>query len=218
MANKKMTWKNIVAKTPEEKMTRIEVSEEIFAVPAIEVKHTLNMQEMANFVSNVVSMCFDMEKAEYTPEFYSFAMRLNVLGCYAGIALPEGKNGAVKSMVEKAYAVLYGTDLYERVLSCINEAQFEAITRAVDAQISFNRDLITSAAVQRVSQMIERMDGIVSDEMGALDKIDIDGLTQAVSRLTEGTTHIAPAKGETEIPVEKKIIPLDRGNNEEADE
>ena len=126
MANKKLTWKNLVVNVPVATKT-VELDEAVFGAPSIEVKHTLNMDEASAFVADIVNMCIDEDEAEYTPEFFDFANRLCVLCHYAGIPLPSGKDGAVRSMAKTAYYTLYETDLYSNILTAINFEQYQML-------------------------------------------------------------------------------------------
>ena len=94
MANKKITWKNFIANMPQDTTATIELNPEVFGVESIEVKRTLDMDAMSEFVGNVVAMCIDKDTAEYIPESYDFAIRLNVLNHYAGIPIWQGWCGA----------------------------------------------------------------------------------------------------------------------------
>lgn len=185
MANKKITWKNLIVNYPEESKATVELDEAIFGVPSLEVKHNLNMKEMASFISDVVSMCIDEAEAEYTPEFYDFAIRLSALNHYAGISLPTGRDGAVQHMMEKAYTVLYTTDLYDKVYAKIDMDQFGSMLDAINERIRFIRDLLVSSSAQKLGELLQAVDDMVNEGKSALEQLDGEQFAQALENMAK---------------------------------
>lgn len=185
MANKKITWKNLIVNYPEDSKATVELDEAIFGVPALEVKRNLNMKEMASFISDVVSMCIDEAEAEYTPEFYDFAIRLSVLNHYSGVPLPTGKDGTVQHMMEKAYIVLYTTDLYDKIYSKIDTHQFGSLLDAINKRIRFNRDLLVSSSAQKLGELLQTVDNMVSEGKNALEQLDGERFAQALENMAK---------------------------------
>lgn len=185
MANKKMTWKKFVVNTPDNKVATVELDEKVFGIPSIEVKHTLTMNEMISFVSDVVSMCVDEDSAEYTPASYDFAIRLCVMNYYAGIPMPSGSDSAVHGMLETAYSVLYETDLYDRIIKNVNDDQFFAMTDAVDEHIRYMRDMLVSSAARKSMELISKMDEMMRDSKNVLDQIDSENFAKAVEHMSQ---------------------------------
>lgn len=185
MANKKITWKNFIANMPKDATTTINIDPSLFGVDSLEIKRTLDMNEMTEFVSNVVTMCIDSDAAEYVPESYDFAIRLNVLSMYAGIPLPTGKDGAVQSMLKKAYFVLYETDLCDKITACINQVQFKALLDSISERIRFERDMMVSSAAQKVNELIGKMDEVMSESQNVLGQIDSENFGKALESMSK---------------------------------
>lgn len=210
MANKKITWKNLIVNYPEDSKATVELDEAIFGVPALEVKRNLNMKETASFISDVVSMCIDEAEAEYTPEFYNFAIRLSVLNHYAGIPLPTGKDGTVQHMMEKAYVVLYTTDLYDKVCSKIDADQFRDMLAAISERIRFNRDLLVSSSAQKLGELLQAVDNMVNEGKNALEQLDGEQFAQALesmAKLGVVERHDVSAD-ETEIHSDNNVVQM----------
>lgn len=207
MSEKKLTWKNIAPGMTDENEAIVELdNEEFWGVSELKVKHTLSMQEMGAFVGSVVSMCIDEENAEYSPEMFNFATRLSVMHYYAGIPFPSGKDGTVQRMSSKAYFILYDTDLYENVLKHINLVQFDTMTSAIRTRIQFYRDLFVSAAVQKVTGLLEKMDEQMNEGMDALRQIDLDGLEQVAKQVSEKGFAISDPKEEKRVSISDKNV------------
>ena len=184
MANKKITWKNFIANMPQDTTATIELNPEVFGVESIEVKRTLDMDAMSEFVGNVVAMCIDKDTAEYIPESYDFAIRLNVLNHYAGIPLPSGKDGVVQHMLRKAYFILYETDLCDKIMAHINQSQFRSLLDSVSERIRFERDMMVSSVAQKVNELVNKMDEVMSESQNVLNHIDSDNFGKAIENLS----------------------------------
>lgn len=185
MANKKITWKNFIVNMPLGATATINIDPEVFGADSLEIKHTLDMNEMTEFVSNVAAMCIDSDTAEYIPESYDFAIRLNVLNMYAGIPLPSGKDGAVQSMLKKAYFVLYETDLCDKITACINQVQFRILLDSISERIRFERDMMVSSVAKKVTDLIDRMDEVMGESQNVLSQIDSENFGKALENMSK---------------------------------
>ena len=134
-----------------------------------QVKRTLTLPEMMNFVTNIVDSCVDGEMGEYTPEAYDFAVRVNVLKCYANFAMPEN--------YEKQYMLVYNTTAFDQVMRHINKDQFGDMMRSVDKKIKFMLDILSSSAAAKVSEVIEKFNDIGESFAKAFTNIDAGAMT-----------------------------------------
>lgn len=119
---------------------------------SIQIKKTISLPEMMEFVQEVVEACVDGETGEYTPEAYDFAIRNAVLTHYANFAMPKN--------LEKRYWFLYNTGAFQQVVDSINEYQFNDIIRAVDRKIKYMLDVISAAAVSKINDVINKFNEI----------------------------------------------------------
>lgn len=143
-----------------------------------EVKKRLSLTEMIEFVNEVVESCVDTESGEYIPEAYNFALRCAILTKYANFTLP--------SNLERRYEVVYGTSAVEQALEYIDEAQFEDIRGAIDEKVSFMLDVISSAAVSKINEVVGKFAEIAqtsSDVFGGVDPEDMAKVMRGISKI-----------------------------------
>lgn len=108
---------------------------------------TLSINDMMQFVSNVVSGCFSSDGNVYMPEVKDFFIKFNILEMYANFAMP--KNASSR------YDLVYRTDAVESVIARINHNQFDEILDSIDKKID--------SIVQSNSNLIAaKMNDIVS--------------------------------------------------------
>ena len=156
---KKITFNMLSAKIEKNKAVQLQV--DWFGDGQIDVRHTLDMEEAMSFVQEVALSCFDTEKAEYMPEIFDFAAKVNMLVCYAGFDAPKD--------IKKAYRVVYDTDICDRVLGVINQGQFNILLSAAREKIMHMKDAAISTAAYRVNELTNKMNEVMqnSDEMFA---------------------------------------------------
>lgn len=90
----------------------------------ITVRPLLSFGETMRIVNNVMDACIDSETGYFIPETIDFALRFNIVSMYACVEMPDD--------VQQQYILLYATDLYDTVLSNVNQAQIETIKNAVN--------------------------------------------------------------------------------------
>lgn len=156
----------------------------------IEVKTTLSLQEMLQFVEDVVSSCVDKATGKYIPEIKMFSVKIGLLTMYANFNLP--------SNVGKQYELIYNTSAISQVLGVINPVQYDEILAAIDSRIEHELALMNSAVSSKVNELTHQMNdaaqkiesafsGVTADEINALmknisamDNIDEEKLAKAV--------------------------------------
>lgn len=87
----------------------------------IVLRTMVSLTEFEQLTAMIVSQCWNGEY--YQIAQMDFAIRCGVVSCYTNVTLPED--------AEQAYALLYGTDLYETVYGHLNAAQLDALNSAV---------------------------------------------------------------------------------------
>lgn len=118
----------------------------------IQIKKTITLPEMMLFVQEVIEACIDGENGEYIPEAYDFAVRSAVLTRYANFAMPAN--------LDKQYWLVYNTRAFQQVINHINEYQFNDIIRAIDRKIKYMLDVMSSAAVSKIHEVIDKFNDI----------------------------------------------------------
>lgn len=151
----------------------------------IEVKKNLSLPEAVAFVSNVVQLCF-AENGEYMPELKDFGIRLNVIARYTNIELDDSTGNV--------YDVLYGNDLFETVLSEIDNGQLKSIVYGIDQRIKLTNDMNAVSFNNNMAKLQEQM-------MNFIDKFE--DLFSGISK--EDLEMIAKAVGGDDISVEQLV-------------
>ena len=173
MKGKKITFNMIAA--------MIDQSEPVGTITygdvVIDVKNRLNMKQSMQFVQDIVDICFNDEEAEYIPEVFDLSVRICTMMHYAGFDAPKD--------VAKAYAVLYETDLFNRVIELIDGEQYDRLIDGALEKVHFKRDLLKATAAQKTIELINMMDGIVAKSAEAMKKMDTEKLTSAMNNLSD---------------------------------
>ncbi len=144
---------------------------------AIQIKKTITLPEMILFVQEVVEACVDGENGEYIPEAYDFAIRSAVLTHYANFAMPTN--------LDKQYWLVYNTRAFEQVINNINEHQFNDIIRAIDRKIKYMLDIMSSAAVSKIHEVINKFNDIAETGEKVFSNTSADEIADFVSGISK---------------------------------
>lgn len=164
----------------------------------ITIRKTLSLHEMLDFVQEIVESCVDGETGEYIPEAYDFAVRVGVLTRYANFTMPAN--------MEKKYWLVYNTRAFQQVLNHINEYQFNDIIRTVDKKIKFMLDVISSSAVGKLNEVINKFGEIADISSKVFGGNNADDIANIVK-------NMAKVKDMSEEDLAKIII--NKADNEE---
>lgn len=143
----------------------------------IQIKKIIALPEMISFVQEVVESCIDNETGEYLPEAYDFAIRVGVLTRYANFTMPAN--------MEKQYMLVYGTGAFDQVLLHINNTQFNDIVRAIDKKIKFMLEVISSSAVTKINDVINKLGEIASAGEKAFEGVDADNMAKVIQGVSK---------------------------------
>lgn len=173
MKTKKMTFNMLAANAPDIKIIDITADGDV----TLGVKERLDMKHALQFVQDIVSICFDQEETTYYPEIFDAAVRMATLMHYAGVESPKDVN--------KAYAVVYGTHIYERICDVIDKEQFMALVDGARKNIEFKRDLLAATSAQKVADLISRVEDVIANLAEITKNVDTDGLVDKMNDITE---------------------------------
>lgn len=143
----------------------------------IQIKKTITLPEMMLFVQEVVEACIDGETGEYIPEAYDFAIRSAVLTHYANFAMPAN--------LEKQYWLIYNTRAFQQVLNNINEQQFNDIIRAIDRKVKYMLDVMSSAAVAKINEVIAKFNDVADVSTKMFDGASPDDMAKFIGGITK---------------------------------
>lgn len=164
--------------------------------PVIQVKNRLTMQEAMEFVSYVCSLVTNEETGEYTPEVEDFANRLYTIVCWGGVKEPK--------TADEAWNLVYSTNLYDRVLDCIDHDQYDILVWAIDRKIQFFKGRMEAACASEVRALMTKMDEVMESGARMLSELDNRETLNAISdmaKLSEANEH--PKKADNLIPFGK---------------
>lgn len=143
---------------------------------ALEVKKVLSLNEMLEFVSNVVESCFSSDTGAYLPEVKDFAMRCAVLEYYGNFSLPEN--------TEYKYELVYGSDAVMFVMQHVDGYQFNEMMSAIDKKIEHRAQSNIEALTKQMNDVINGLSEIeksVSEIFGGVDNATITKIAEAIA-------------------------------------
>ncbi len=143
----------------------------------ITIRRVLPLEDVMQFVTDVVSSCVNPDTGEYIPEAKDFAIKSGILSVYANFNLP--------SKVEKQYDLIYRTDVVEQVVQYIDRNQFQEIRDAIDENISHKIRVTESIAAAQVRELMARVSGIVEQVERLFGTVGEDGLGSVVQKIAQ---------------------------------
>lgn len=197
---KKLTFNMIAAEIQPEEPVMITVRG--FEDQPIAVQKTLSFKQALSFIKNTTAMVVDAEMGEYMPEIFDFALKLNVIMSYADIPVPKD--------LEKAYKVVYESNLYDSVMDVINSEQYYILEDAVSDRVQYLRDTLVSGAAIQVNAMIKKMEDMMGDSLKTLNEFNSDSFLNALNSMQN---VVSAADGEQQAEPNKmgEVVPFTKG-------
>lgn len=159
-----------------EKAVRVPAAEVDWHGETLIVKPMLSLSEAAAFVRKVTSDCFNPDTGEYQPEAKAFATKRCMVALYTNLTLPKNN--------EAQYQLIYGTDIIEVICTCINQAQYEEIERAIEERIEVILDAAIGDVKERLESAVSSIQ-TVAESLGAvfggIDREDVEALARALA-------------------------------------
>lgn len=173
MKSKKVTFNMIAVDLKDAERNELVVSDDI----TMEVKYRLNFKEAIDFAQSIVSICFDEDDIDYYPEIFDAAVRISTMMVYAGVDAPKDIN--------KAFNVVYGTDLFERIMGMIDMNQFNILVEGAKRKIIFKRNLIESNAAVKVSDLLARIEAVTKQSEKVMENVNTDELVKSMGEFVK---------------------------------
>jgi hypothetical protein len=173
MSKKKRVSINALDKVWKEEFTN--TTTQIWHGVEFEVKRTIGMTEMLEFVDDVTKSCFQ-ENGGFLPEVIEFAVRSNLVLKYTNLSLPDA--------LEHRYALLYETDLVDVIQDAIDQNQFIEIHQAVYDKVEH---LCRTNAIEvqnrlgRVVTAFESVQEQLEQTFSGISQEDVTNLTKALT-------------------------------------
>lgn len=143
----------------------------------ITIRRVLPLQEVLQFVEDVVSSCIDSDTGRYIPEIKAFVVRASVLTRYANFTLPKDP--------EKQYDLIYNTDAYRQVMHNIDTEQYDEIMYAIDERIRHEIAMTESSMASQMAELTAKFNTFInnSEEMfGSVDSADMSALIKNLAK------------------------------------
>ena len=143
----------------------------------VNVKHTIGLTDMMEFVNDAVESCFS-EAGSFVPEVMDFAIKSNILSRYANFTLPDN--------LEHRYQLIYGSDAVEAVCENINAEQLKEIISAIKCKVNYACDAKTSLIQQKASEMLNAFDDLSKQMTSMFSNISQDDIQKILGAISDG--------------------------------
>lgn len=143
----------------------------------ITIRRVLPLQEVLQFVEDVVSSCIDDGTGRYIPEIQAFTVRASVLTRYANFTLPKDP--------EKQYDLIYNTDAFQQVIGIIDGVQYNEIMYSINERIKHEISMMEGALASQMAELTAKINSFVnnSEELfGSIDGSDMSALVKNLSK------------------------------------
>lgn len=177
MASKKYTINTLMQSIPEVNKVELKPEGECFKDVVIQVRTTLPLEDAMGFVRDIAATCIDDENAEYSPELFDFAVRLYTLMYYANVDLSKD--------AKKAYQILYNTGIFDQVSESVQAEQLVDLIEAAEKKIEHWKNILSSSVAGKVSDLMKKMDEVMSGSEQMMEAIDGEEFKAAVARLAD---------------------------------
>lgn len=128
----------------------VDVGENSFDV---EIKTTIGLQDSIDFVKAVVNTVFQSD-GKYYAALEEFAIRHATIMFYTNIALPSDP--------DEEFDFLFGSDIYDKVVSYISKNEYQALCDAAEEQIAYKIDMSISAAEISTQKAIDELRNLMN--------------------------------------------------------
>lgn len=144
---------------------------------AVKVKKVIPLERVFLFVRSVATGCFSTENGEYIPEARDFWIRYETLNEYTNIA--------VGNDASRIYSLLYCTDIYDKVVSRIDKAQYDSVMSSVEKRIEYQAQGMISAAVRQVNEVVNGLSGLEENMAKMFEGVEPGDMKAVVSAISE---------------------------------
>lgn len=216
MAAKKNTEKRISINSLD-KMLAASTGDNVVTIPVdigsgevvdVHVKKTISFDEMELFVDVVADSVFVDEDGEtvYSPTRYRSAFALSFFQFYSDLKIEMGQ--------ERLVGLMYGSGIYDELVSAASQAQLRDLKNAIDSAISFRKRTILSGERIKLNYLMEQMDKMMpmleqnAGLLAGMSQEDLTKAVQAMGNMDEGKLAKAVLKEQEgkviEMPKSKK--------------
>ena len=161
----------------------------------IVVQKTISLQEMMQFVVDVVASCVDEAAGTYRPEVLPFAIKAHVLESYTNLSLPTD--------AKKQYDLVYNTKVVEQVVEQIDPVQYYEILDAVSSRVAYATRKMGNLATEKVNELLVRMEAFADNAEQMFAGLDGEDLSDAVFSAQKFTAESVEDRGDNVVELRK---------------
>lgn len=143
----------------------------------ISVKPMLSIEEMAEFVSQVVSGYFAGEDDAYSPEFGDFAKKYGIITYYTNIILPS-------STAKQYDLITRASSLIDEIIAVIDVSQFNAISLAIIDKVNLINKMNLNEFQNKTKILFDKLSELengLSEIFAGISNDDISSFIKAIS-------------------------------------
>ena len=181
---------------PKEQAVEFQVGDQTISVL---VKHTISLEDMSDLVCSVVGNLFVSEGRDgevvYKPELYEAALTANILSCFTNL-----KN----LNADRITALLYASDIAEKVVAAISSKQLLDIRFAINQRIEFicksihaEQQYRLNEAAMQVGKAAQAFQAL-TEQFSVVDQDQMKTVLDHISKLTPEVLAGAVAKAREE--------------------
>lgn len=141
----------------------------------ITIRRVLPLQDVLQFVEDVVSSCIDAETGRYIPEIQAFTVRASVLTRYANFTLPKDP--------AKQYDLIYNTTAFFQVMNHIDRVQYDEILYAINKRIDHEVSMMESTMATQMSDLTEKINTFIDNSEAMFGSVDGGDMSALVKNL-----------------------------------
>lgn len=203
--SKKLTFNMLAVNMPkdEEKSVDITINGNTFT---LNITPMLSFDDSNTFVRSVAAACYDMANSEYMPEALDFTLRLFTLIFYAGVSAPTS--------IDKAYDVLYKTNIYETVVANINVGQYMRLRDVIYKRVDFAKQCIAAQQSSRVNELLGKMEQMFEDSAEVVDHLSSDEFAAQINNIKEMFAAMNEHSEQSEETTVDNIVLLEPSSDE----
>ena len=144
---------------------------------SVTVKKTLSLEDIMSFCHIMADGCFS-DDGKYIASVKDFLFKRAMISFYTNIAIPKN--------IEKAYELIYCSDIIESIIPAINAVQFNELKSAVENQIKYETELKANMLYGQIEKMYEGLDQIESQLASVFENIKKEDISKFAESLLNG--------------------------------
>lgn len=146
----------------------------------IAYKRTLSLDESLKFVNNVISTVFGIseDKPEvqfFAPEYKEYMIRYCVLTMHGNCNMPKN--------VSSQYEILFGTNIYSKLLSVINTEQLALIKESIERKIDYIL-AIENSVKNSLDGALNEIKSLITGNQEILEKYSLSDVIQIMDTIS----------------------------------